>query len=69
MVRPQGEKEARVDVTWSGRRSATGCPKGTKWADPGYYHATAATLGGQPTDVQFQVVKPPRGTKTETVTP
>lgn len=69
VVRPTGEQQTTIEVTWSGRRSVAGCLKGTKWASPGYYHVTAATLGGQPTDIQFQVLKPPRGTRTETITP
>ncbi len=69
VVRPAGEKATVVDVSWSGRRSNDGCPKGTEWADVGYYHVIAATLGGEPTDVQFQVVGPPRPTVTKTTHP
>ncbi len=69
VVRPEGEKATVVDVTWTGRRSREGCPTGTEWADVGYYHAIAATLGGEPTDVQFQVVGPPRPTVTKTTHP
>lgn len=69
VVRPEGEKATVVDVTWTGRRSHEGCPKGTEWADVGYYHAIAATLGGEPTDVQFQVVGPPRPVVTRTTHP
>jgi hypothetical protein len=69
VVRPAGEKVAKVDVTWSGRRSRNGCAKGTAWADPGYYHVTTASLGGQPTDTQFEVVAPPRPTVTKTAHP
>jgi len=69
VVRPAGEKATVVDVAWSGRRSREGCPTGTEWADVGYYHVIAATLGGEPTDVQFQVVGPPRPTVTKTTHP
>ncbi len=69
VVRPAGEKATVVDVAWTGRRSREGCPKGTEWADVGYYHVIAATLGGEPTDVQFQVVGPPRPTVTKTTHP
>lgn len=58
-------------MEWSGQRSAEGCPRGTAWAEGGYYHLTSATLGGQPRDVQFQVVAPkaPVVTRTITATP
>lgn len=69
VVRPAGEKPAQVDVTWSGRRSEAGCVKGTAWADPGSYHVSTASLGGQPTDTQFVVAAPPRPTVTRTVHP
>ena len=69
VVRPAGEKATVVDVTWNGRRSHDGCPSGTEWADVGYYHVIAATLGGEPTDVQFQVVGPPRPVVTKTTHP
>ena len=69
VVRPEGEKATVVHVAWSGRRSSEGCPKGTEWADVGYYHAIAATLGGEPSDVQFEVAGPPRPTVTKTTHP
>ena len=69
VVRPAGEKATVVDVAWTGRRSREGCPRGTEWADVGYYHVIAATLGGEPTDVQFQVVGPPPPTVTKTTHP
>lgn len=69
VVRPAGEKAAKVRVTWNGRRSQTDCPKGTGWADPGYYHVVAASLGGAPTDVQFALSAPPRPTVTKTAKP
>ena len=56
-------------MTWSGRRSAQDCPTGSQWVDVGYYHAIAASLGGTPTDVQFQVVGPPRPVVTKTTHP
>lgn len=69
VVRPEGEKVAQVDVGWTGRRSSSDCPKGTGWADPGFYHVTAASLGGEPTDTQFEVAAPPRPTVTKTTHP
>lgn len=45
-------------VRWSGRRSDAECGRATPWALPGYYHAVAAALGGEATDVQFRLVPP-----------
>ena len=36
-------------------------PTRTDWALPGFYHVEAAALGGEPTDVQFELVDPDRG--------
>ncbi|WP_435742783.1 hypothetical protein [Nocardioides sp. SYSU DS0663] len=50
-----------VSVTW--RRAARmddECSRIVEWAMPGYYHATAAALGGEPSDVQFRL-EPPSG--------
>jgi hypothetical protein len=69
IVRPDGEKPAKVNVTWSGRRSHGGCAKGTAWADPGWYHVSAASLGGSPSDTQFELAAPPRPTVTKTAHP
>ena len=44
-----------VDVTWSARRSDEGCTRYTDWAMPGFYHVEAAALGGDGTDVQFEL--------------
>lgn len=45
-------------VRWSGRRSDDECGRATAWAMPGFYHAVAAALGGEATDVQFELVPP-----------
>lgn len=68
-VRPTNETATEVTVTWSGKRSSGGCPAGTAWADPGFYHVTAASLGGEPTDVQFELTAPPQATVTKTAKP
>jgi hypothetical protein len=60
---------AKVVVTWSGRRSDPGCSRSTTWAEPGYYHAVAAVLGSEPSDVQFALVLPPRPVVTRTAHP
>ena len=45
-----------VTVLWSGRRSDAECSRQTAWAEPGYYHATAAALGSEPADRQFALL-------------
>lgn len=47
--------EVPVVVTWSARRSDEGCTRWTDWARVGFYHVEAAALGGDGTDVQFEL--------------
>ena len=47
-----------VPVRWSGRRSDPDCSQQGKWALPGFYHVEAATLGSDPSDLQFEVTAP-----------
>ena len=61
--------DAPVVVTWSARRSDEGCTKFTDWAIPGFYHVQAAALGGDATDVQFELVAPQPGVITKTADP
>ncbi|WP_210649955.1 hypothetical protein [Nocardioides sp. SYSU D00065] len=58
-----------VVVTWSGRRSDETCSRFAAWAMPGFYHVQAAALGGEPTDVQFELVAPQPGVVTKTADP
>lgn len=58
-----------VTVAWNGQRSDAECTRTTAWAEPGYYHVVAAAFGGDPTDVQFPLLAPPRPTITATPTP
>lgn len=59
-----------VNIAWSGQRSDdTGCSVSQPWARPGFYHVTAAALGSEPTDVQFELQSPPRPVVTKTITP
>lgn len=60
-----------VEVTWSSRRSDAECSRYTDWALPGWYHVEAAALGGEPSDVQFELTAPDRPVvvKTEKVKP
>lgn len=47
--------DAPVVVTWSARRSDETCSDRTAYAMPGFYHVEVAALGGEPTDVQFEL--------------
>ncbi|MDI6909469.1 hypothetical protein [Nocardioides sp.] len=59
-----------VAMVWpQAKRSADGCTRFTGWAMPGWYHVTAAPLGGEPSDLQFELTTPVAGTITKTVTP
>jgi len=58
-----------VVVSWSGRRSDDGCTRSTDWALPGYYHVTAAAIGSEPSEAQFQLAGPPRPVVTRTAKP
>lgn len=61
--------DAPVVVTWSAKRSDEGCTRWTEWADLGWYHVQAAALGGDATDVQFELVAPQPGVVTTTADP
>jgi hypothetical protein len=52
-----------VPITWNS------CTRITEWALPGYYHATAAALGGEPSDIQFELEAPVAATVTKTAEP
>lgn len=58
-----------VAVAWSGRRSDRECSRTTTWAEPGYYHATAAALGSEPEQRKFALVAPTPPTITPSPTP
>ena len=60
-----------VSLVWgqAKRSDSEGCTKLTGWASPGWYHVTAAALGGEPSDVQFELTAPVAGTITKTVKP
>ena len=63
------EIDTPVTVVWSARRSDETCSRLTEWALPGWYHVQAAALAGEPTDVQFELVRPTSAVITKTVTP
>jgi hypothetical protein len=50
----------KVVLVWNGRRSDQDCNSPSAgFALPGSYHVIAAALGGEPTDVQFVLTRPP----------
>jgi hypothetical protein len=59
-----------VGVIWkSARRSGADCYLQTEWAMPGWYHVSGAALGGEPSDLQFQLTRPSPVTITKTASP
>lgn len=59
-----------VAITWrSARRSDEYCSLRTEWAMPGWYHVIASALGGEPSDLQFELGTPTSATVTKTVQP
>lgn len=52
-----------VTVDWSGRRGSEGCGDGGDFAEPGYYWAEAAAVGGEPARSQFELETPPEPTR------
>ncbi|HWL96505.1 MAG TPA: hypothetical protein VNP20_04115 [Nocardioidaceae bacterium] len=54
-----------VEVDWSGRRAGEGCGETGDFAEPGYYWAEAASLGGEPQRSQFELETPPKPEPTE----
>jgi hypothetical protein len=61
--------DAPVVVTWSAKRSDETCSHRTEFALPGFYHVEAAALGGDGTDVQFELVPPQPAVVTQTAEP
>lgn len=61
--------DAPVAITWHARRSDETCSRFTDWARPGYYHVMAAALGGDASEVQFQLVPPSPAVITKTAKP
>ncbi len=59
-----------VTVVWKqAKRSDADCSSRTDWAYPGWYHVTAAALGGEPSDLQFKLATPTAATVTVTAKP
>lgn len=62
-------KPARVQLVWDGRRYDDDCTRSIAWAMPGSYHVVAASLGGEPSDTQFELTRPPGVVITKTAKP
>lgn len=60
---------AKVPFVWNGHRSDEDCSRSAAWAKAGSYHVIAAPLGGEPTDVQFELTRPPAVVVTKTAKP
>ncbi len=59
-----------VGIVWKqARRSDAQCTPLAGWAMPGWYHVTAAALGGEPSDLQFELTTPAAATVTKTADP
>lgn len=58
-----------VDLVWNAHRSDDDCSRFADWADLGWYHVTAAAVGGEPSDLQFELTKPSPVTITKTAEP
>lgn len=62
-------KPARVRIVWDGLRYDDDCTRAVSWARPGSYHVIAASLGGEPSDTQFELTRPPGVVITKTAKP
>ncbi|GAA4701223.1 hypothetical protein [Nocardioides conyzicola] len=59
-----------IGVVWKqAKRADAECSVRGDWAYPGFYHVTASALGGEPSDVQFELTTPVAATVTVTSTP
>lgn len=63
------EVDTPITFAWDTRRSDETCSASREWAKLGWYHLKAAALGGEATDVQFELVAPPRPVITRTAEP
>jgi hypothetical protein len=58
-----------VDLVWNAHRSDDECSRFAAWAEPGWYHVTVAAVGGEPSDLQFELTTPVAATITKTASP
>jgi hypothetical protein len=68
-VTVRSAESTTVSFTWNARRSDEDCSKLTEYAMPGWYHVTAAALGGEPSQVQFEMLAPQPAVVTQTADP
>lgn len=61
--------DAPIALIWDARRSDEDCTEQRDWARLGFYHVEAAALGGEPTEIQFELVRPASAVITKTITP
>lgn len=54
----RSDSTTTTSLVWDAKRSSEDCPGTTPYAAPGYYHVVASSLGGEPNDVQFELVDP-----------
>lgn len=54
----RSDSTTTTSLVWDAKRSSEDCPGTTPYAAPGYYHVIASSLGGEPNDVQFELVDP-----------
>lgn len=54
----RADSTTTTSLVWDAKRSSEDCPGTTPYAAPGYYHVVASSLGGEPNDVQFELVDP-----------
>jgi hypothetical protein len=59
----------KVGVRWNAKRSDATCSAVTSWARPGWYHIVAAAYAGEPTDLQFELLKPEPEVIIKTISP
>ena len=62
-------KAGKASIVWNLRRSDEECSAHTEWVRLGYYHVSAAPLGGEPVTVQFELSRPPAEVAIRTVAP
>jgi hypothetical protein len=59
-----------IGVVWKdAMRSTAHCSPRPQWPSPGWYHVSAAALGGEPSDQQFELTRPVAATVTVTASP
>lgn len=54
----RNDQPTLVSAVWSARRSNTRCTDAAKWSGVGTYTLSAASLGGEPASVDFDLTKP-----------